>query len=148
MPRNARCECGSFKLVVDGEPAVCGLCSCLSCQRRSGSIIGAAAAFHKEGITVSGQYKTFVREGDSGGKIYQHFCPECGTTVLWDGDFAPGFRIVAIGCFADPTFPPPQIALYDRSRHPWLTLPKDLPTFQSDAPPAEVAAALTKRGAS
>jgi hypothetical protein len=89
-----------------------------------------------------------VRQGDSGGKIYQHFCLECGTTLFWDAEYAPEFRIVAIGCFADPTFPPPQVAWYDRSRHPWLTLPKDLPSFQADAPPAEFAAGLTKRDGS
>jgi hypothetical protein len=49
MARHAQCECGSFKIVVDGEPAFCGLCSCLSCQRRSGSIVGAAAVFPKDG---------------------------------------------------------------------------------------------------
>jgi hypothetical protein len=145
MPRNAQCECGSFKIEVDGEPAFWGLCSCLSCQRRSGSIIGAAAVFQRDGVRVTGQHKTFVREGDTGGKLSQHFCPECGTTLFWDADYAPGFRIVAIGCFADPTFPPPQIAQYERSRHPWLTLPKDLPTFEADASPEEIAAVLTKR---
>jgi len=145
MPRNAQCECGSFKIEVDSEPAFWGLCSCLSCQRRSGSVIGAAAVFHREGVRVTGQHKTFVREGDTGGKLSQHFCPECGTTLFWDADYAPEFRIVAIGCFGDPTFPPPQIAQYERSRHPWLTLPKDLPTFEADASPEEIAAVLTKR---
>jgi hypothetical protein len=52
---------------------------------------------------------------------------------------------VPIGCFADPTCPPPQVAVYYRTRHPWFSLPKDLPTFQADASPAEIAAVLTKR---
>ncbi len=145
MARNAQCECGSFKIVVAGEPAFWGLCSCLSCQRRSGSIIGAAAVFPTAAVTVTGHYKTFVRMGDTGGKLYQHFCPECGTTLFWDPDYAPGFRVVAIGCFADPTFPPPQIAQYERSRHPWLSLPKGLPTFEADASPDEIAEALSSR---
>jgi hypothetical protein len=103
------------------------------------------AAFPKDNVSVSGQYKTFVRTGDTGSKLHQHFCPECGTTLFWDPDYAPGFRVVAIGCFADPTFPPPQVAWYERSRHPWLILPKDLPTFQADASPEEITAVLAKR---
>jgi hypothetical protein len=146
MARHAQCECGSFKIVVDGEPAFWGLCSCLSCQRRSGSIVGAAAVFPKDSVrVVSGEYKMFVRVGDAGGKLHQHFCPECGTTLFWDADYAPDFRIVAIGCFADPTFPPPQVAQYERSRHPWFILPKGLPTFQADASRDEIVAVLTKR---
>jgi hypothetical protein len=45
----------------------------------------------------------------------------------------------------DPTFPPPQVAVFDRTRHRWFTLPKDLPTFQADALPDEIAVVLTKR---
>ena len=74
MARQAQCECESFQIVVDGEPVFWGLCSCLSCQRRSGSIVGAAAVFPRDGVSVvSGQYKTFVRTGDTGGKLHQHF---------------------------------------------------------------------------
>ena len=34
---------------------------------------------------------------------------------------------VAIGNFADPHFPAPAIAVWEESRHPWLSLPSDTP---------------------
>jgi hypothetical protein len=146
MARNAQCECGSFKVVVDVEPAATGICSCINCQRRSGSVFGAIAYFPKGGVRmVSGQHKTFVRSGESGGNLHQHFCSECGTTVLVNADFLAGLSGVPIGCFADPTFPPPQVALYDRTRHPWVTLPKDLPAFPSSPSIDEIAAILAKQ---
>jgi hypothetical protein len=146
MTRHAQCACGSFKLTVDAEPAVTGICSCLDCQRRSGSILGAMAYFPKEGVrVVSGQYKTFARISDAGNKLHQHFCPECGTTLLIDADSMPGLQGVPVGCFADPTFPPPQVATYGRTRHSWITLPKDLPTFHANPSPEEIAAVLTKK---
>lgn len=146
MVRHAQCECGSFKVVVDVEPAINGICSCLNCQRRSGSVIGAVAYFPKDAVrVVSGNYKTFVRTGETGGKLHQCFCTECGTTLFVDADSMEGLRGVFIGCFGDPNFPPPQVATYDRTRHPWLTPPPDLPTFQATPPPEAFAAILGKR---
>jgi hypothetical protein len=49
------------------------------------------------------------RSCDSGGATY-HFCPVCGSTVYWELAIAPAFLGVAVGTFADPTFPPPMIA--------------------------------------
>lgn len=118
MTRTAECECGLFKIQTETEPTVVGVCSCKNCQRRSGSVFGTVAYFPKDSVTVlSGQYKTFQRNGDTGGKLDQHFCPECGTTVLLDAEFLTDCRGVPVGCFADPSFPPPQLVIYDRSRH-------------------------------
>ena len=62
MARDAQCKCQSFRIAVDVEPAAVGVCSCLNCRPRSGSIIGAAAYFPKDAIRVSsGQYKTYAR---------------------------------------------------------------------------------------
>jgi hypothetical protein len=33
---------------------------------------------------------------------------------------------VAIGAFADPSFPPPAIAVWEECRHPWVTLPPEV----------------------
>jgi hypothetical protein len=30
---------------------------------------------------------------------------------------------VPVGAFADPTFPPPQVAVYCERRHPWAIMP-------------------------
>jgi hypothetical protein len=51
------------------------------------------------------------------------FCPDCGATVFWTLAAVPDAIAVAIGAFADPTFPPPTISVYDSRRHPWVSLP-------------------------
>jgi len=33
---------------------------------------------------------------------------------------------VAIGAFADPTFPPPTVSVYGSRRHPWVSLPDSI----------------------
>jgi hypothetical protein len=56
-----------------------------------------------------------------------HFCPTCGSTVFWENSGFPGQVMVAIGNFADPRFPAPTIAVWEQSRHHWVSLPPDTP---------------------
>ena len=46
---------------------------------------------------------------------------------LWENEGFPGYVSVAIGNFADPNFPAPTIAVWEESRHPWVSLPPDTP---------------------
>jgi hypothetical protein len=39
---------------------------------------------------------------------------------------------VAVGAFADPNFPAPQVSIYDSRRHPWVQLPPGTKTFDKD----------------
>jgi len=43
--RTAACSCGQLRIEVRGEPLGMGLCHCLACQRRTGSVFAALAAF-------------------------------------------------------------------------------------------------------
>jgi hypothetical protein len=132
MARTAECACRSFKVRVEAEPIVVGACNCTQCQRRSGSVFAVVAYFPKDNVqVVSGAYKTFDYTADSGRKGEMHFCPECGSTVFWDAEYRRDLRGVAVGCFADPTFPPPQSAAYNRSRHPWVTFPPGIKLYDT-----------------
>ena len=37
-----------------------------------------------------------------------HFCPECGSTLFWEPERMPPLIGVAVGAFADPSFPQPE----------------------------------------
>ena len=50
------------------------------------------------------------------------FCPECGATVFYTLAAAPDVIAVPIGAFADPSFPPPTISVWETRRHPWLAM--------------------------
>jgi hypothetical protein len=143
MMRMAECACSSFKIRVDGEPLMVGACSCLSCQKRTGSVFGVGAYFPKDKVEVlSRPDKIFVRPGESGMNAELHFCPSCGSTVYWEAPIFPGIRGVAVGCFADPSFAPPQIAAWDESRHRWVGFPPGVQTIKTQLSPAELAAVL------
>jgi hypothetical protein len=129
--RTASCSCGQLRIEVQGEPRGVGVCHCLACQRRTGSVFAALASFAAP-YTVFGAATEHVRVGDHGAKFKFRFCPVCGTTVFHtevvqtedgkeiDEQSSVG---VAVGAFADPGFPPPQVSVYDCRRHSWVQLP-------------------------
>jgi len=84
------------------------VCHCTERQRRTGSAFGVAAYCPKEQVRTAGPSKIYVRGGDSGRKIEQHFCPECGSTMFWCSQHFPDLIGIALGAFADPSMPGPR----------------------------------------
>jgi hypothetical protein len=130
MPtRRASCSCGQLVLTCEGEPLRVSVCHCLACQRRTGSAFGVQARFHGDQVRErTGISTAFTRSGESGGSLTFHFCPECGSTVYYvmngtNPPYTPDYLAVAVGAFADPSFPAPQISVYESRRHPWATMP-------------------------
>ena len=133
MPsRKAACTCGQLSIEVEGEPRGVGVCHCLACQRRTGSVFAALASFTPP-YTVSGAATEYVRTGDQGARFRFRFCPVCGTTVFHTEEGYEDRSVsVAVGAFADPAFPPPRISVYDSRRHPWVQLPPDIDAHDTD----------------
>lgn len=77
-------------------------------------------------MRVEGNATEWTRSADSGNTITFRFCPVCGSTVHYTLGGLPGFIAVALGAFADPSFPPPRVAVYNARKHPWVTLPGDV----------------------
>lgn len=79
--RTGSCSCGQLCIQVEGEPRGVGVCHCLACQRRTGSVFAALASFAAP-FKVSGNATEYLRVGDQGAKFLFRFCPVCGTTVF------------------------------------------------------------------
>lgn len=122
----ASCSCGQLRLTCDGEPIRISICHCLECQKRTGSVFATQARFPRQAVTIEGRANQWTRVGDSGGQATFSFCPVCGSTVYWEPAGAP-FFYVAVGAFADPGFPPPQVSVYEERRHPWALAAGELP---------------------
>jgi hypothetical protein len=123
MERHAQCHCGSLRLKTSGDPVLVNMCHCRDCQRRTGALAGSGAIFEKAQVSIEGSSKVFERAAQEGRKIRFHFCPNCGTSLYWDGDIRPDMYAVAVGAFADPAFPPPTVSIYEESKHPSTLLP-------------------------
>ncbi|PDT08292.1 GFA family protein [Rhizobium sp. M1] len=130
MERLAQCHCGSLRAKTSTDPLKVSLCHCRDCQRRTGAVAGSGAVFEKTEVTIEGERKLFERDGADGRKVRFHFCPNCGTSLYWEGDFNPNLCIVAVGAFADPTFPVPLVSVFEQSRHDWFQLPDGMTRAQ------------------
>jgi hypothetical protein len=130
--RTASCACGQLRIQVHGEPLGAGLCHCLACQQRTGSVFAALAAFRPP-YQVQGRATEYLRSGDQGSQFRFRFCPVCGSNVFHTEEGCEQRSVsVAVGAFADPAFPPPQVSVYDCRRHPWVRLPPGIRSHHKD----------------
>lgn len=120
--RRAQCSCGQLTLVAIGDPSRISVCHCLACQRRTGSAFGSQARFARDQVQIEGQSNQYRRAGDSGQVVTFHFCPNCATTLYWELEHVPEAIAVALGAFADPTFPSPKVSVYESRKHAWVDL--------------------------
>jgi hypothetical protein len=118
--REASCSCGQLRLRCRGEPVRVSMCHCLECQRRTGSVFGVQAWFPAERVDPArGLAQQFVRQAESGRRVTFSFCRECGGTVFWQAEQAPGVVAIAVGAFAEPGFARPELSVWERRKHPW-----------------------------
>ena len=130
----ATCQCGQLRVNTVGDPDIVMACSCLACQRRTGSPFGMGAYFRKEAATTEGEARVHSRVADSGLDVSIRFCPECGTSVYWTAELRPEHLGVAVGCFAEPGFVEPARVVWSESKHPWITFPEGVPEFPQGVP--------------
>ena len=120
--RTASCGCGALTATCTGEPTRRSVCHCHSCQRRTGSAFSLNATWPAGRVRIEGDSTVFTRTSEDGFWGRHHFCPTCGTTLFWEIERRPGEIYVAVGAFADGSFPEPQVSVYREFGHPWLRL--------------------------
>ena len=122
-PKTAACACGSLTMSVTSPPQAVHLCTCLDCQRASGSAFSYTAFFPQAATAIAGSYRQRRRIASSGRWNDSHFCPDCGTGVFTVMEAMPGIVGIAVGCFADPDFEKPATLYWTMRRHHWLVPP-------------------------
>ena len=131
MPtRTASCLCGQLSIEVQGESLGTGICHCLACQRRTGSVFAALSCFAAP-YKIVGTANAYVHVGDQGGRYTFRFCPTCGANVFHEEEGQSNV-MVAVGAFADPNFPAPQDSVYTCRKHAWVQLPPGITAFEKD----------------
>jgi hypothetical protein len=113
------------------------MCYCYLCQKLTGTAFSMQATFPKEQVRVEGKSTAwkFPVEGAPPVKfrncsrtgVTLHFCPVCGSAVYYALAERPENIGVKVGCFADPTFPPPNISAFEEYKFPWVMDIKGLP---------------------
>ena len=125
--RRATCSCGQLRVTVEGDPVRISMCHCLACQRRTGSAFGIQARFREAQVQIEGRSTEYTRVSDEEDRAaHFSFCPDCGATVFYRTDAGSDLIAIPIGAFAEPTFPPPTVSVWEARRHPWVRLPDSI----------------------
>ncbi len=135
---SARCACGQVSMRIAGQVASMFMCSCLDCQRATGTGHSTVVLVPAEMLDVDGTTKTFARPADSGATFTRHFCPDCGTPLYGQSSRAPELRMMPAGFFAGQNewFAPNQL-IFARSHREWDLVADHLPhhaTYREDKP--------------
>ena len=123
----ARCSCGGLSVTVAGDPVRVNACTCLNCQRRSGSAFTYTAFFPDDAVVaITGESRVWREVRDAGRWHDSMFCPVCGMMVYSRLEAIPNTIGLAVGCIGDPAFAAPETFYWTLRRPHWLVLPEDI----------------------
>jgi hypothetical protein len=121
--RVASCSCRGVQLVLTGEPRRVYACSCLECQRCTGTAFAYRAIYDDAAIlSQQGETRSWRRKGPSAGWLEQTFCTACGSIVFMRAEALRDALSVSVGCLEDQDFPPPETLHWSDRQHRWLSL--------------------------
>jgi hypothetical protein len=121
--RTATCSCRAVELVLAGEPRRVYACSCLECQRCTGSAFSYRAIYADSAVvSKKGEIRSWRRSGSSGQWLEQTFCTACGSVVFMRAEALKDALSVSVGCLEDRDFPAPQMLHWPDRKHRWLCL--------------------------
>ncbi len=123
------CLCGQVRYKGDAEPVFQAVCHCKNCQRQAGSAYSVIVGVPRGVLTVTGTLKTYHDQGDSGGAVDRHFCPDCGSPLFSDAPARPDLVFIKAGTLDDPGWVTPQIHIWTESAMAWTTIPAGIPAF-------------------
>jgi hypothetical protein len=88
-------------------------------------VFGVSAYFPRaQVVSTEGEARTFTRITGQKLQFDTSFCPFCGSSVFWRSSALPDHVAVAVGCFADPTFPLPRVVAWTSEQHAWVRFPE------------------------
>jgi hypothetical protein len=74
MPRyTGGCLCGAVRIEIDASPYRVGVCHCLDCRKRQGTVLHTFAVFPVDAVKVSGETREYGPKS---------FCPTCGSPLF------------------------------------------------------------------
>lgn len=131
--REGGCECGAVRYRLTDEPITVNCCHCRDCQTITGSAFALNAMIETDRVEVTAgapEERTLGREGRGDTRAWR--CPVC-EALLWADHpmFGDAVRFVRTGTLDRAEDLPPDAHYFVRSKHPWITLPGDVPTFET-----------------
>ena len=123
---SGQCQCGAITYDITGDPITVHACHCKECQKRTGSAFGISMPISKDKITIRGELKSFERVADSGFKLIQFFCPNCGNPIYGEVERRPNAVTLSPGTLDDTNWFKLDTMIWTCSAQDWYELPSDI----------------------
>lgn len=123
------CLCGRVRYTARGAPTFELNCHCRVCQKITGSGYTPVAAFAEDAVRVEGEIKYHERLGDSGRKVWEGFCAECGARLTGKAETMPGLLLLQAGNYDDPNRFKPTADIFTASAAHWDAMDPALAKF-------------------
>jgi hypothetical protein len=126
------CACGVVRYRLGSPPMFVHCCHCRDCQRLTGSAFVLNALIEADRVALlAGHLEPIAAPTPSGKPREIYRCPSCRVAVWSTYGGVQKLRFVRIGTLDDPAALTPDVHIYARSKLPWVTLPENVPAFDS-----------------
>ena len=128
-------HCGKVRYEVSGTPVYVPYCHCESCRRTTGAPVVMYVMFEKQDVSfIHGQRKLY----ESSPGVKRSFCPNCGTSLTWEGVWGGKAVIeVHISTLDDPERFRPDRHTFFEERLSWFDVFDRLPRFNGSSTNAQ-----------
>jgi hypothetical protein len=122
--RSGGCLCGAVRYEAKWPPLAVAVCHCKNCQKQAGSALSVIAILPRDGLSISGDLRTYRDQADSGRAVYRKFCGDCGSPVVTDTPEAQaqGMIFLKAGTLDETQDLKPTQQYWTRSAQRWLSL--------------------------
>jgi hypothetical protein len=150
-PKEGGCACGAVRYRLTTAPMYVHCCHCRSCQQETGSAFALNIIIEADNAElIQGRPETIVTPSQSGAGQKIVRCPDCKVAV-WSHYAGPAEAVsfVRAGSLDAASDFAPDVHIFTRSKHPWINLPPDVPSFSVYYDPKELwsAGSLERRKA-
>lgn len=115
------CYCGFITYEGEADPEKAAICHCTDCQQLSGSAFRTVVPAASETFRISGEPTIYVKEGESGNKRQQAFCPRCGSPIFSASpDPGPKLYMIRVGTIRQRDRFVPRVQVWSRSKQRWV----------------------------
>ena len=109
------CLCGAVRIEVSGDPNRVGLCHCLDCRKKTGSLFSTYAIWPAAAVSMTGDAVAHELRGG----FLRHVCPTCGS-ALYEQQRGDDEAEVFLGILDEPNLLTPTYELWTIRREAWL----------------------------
>jgi hypothetical protein len=134
MKMDGACHCGRITFEAEIDPAKVLICHCTDCQSLSGGAFRIVVRTSTDKFKLlSGEPKKYVKQADSGRRLVQAFCGDCGGPIYGSHADSPTYYGIRVATLRQRDRLVPKLQIWCRSAQAWAGHLDDIPKIEQHA---------------